>query len=346
MQAVVVHRPGYVSVERVEDPTCADDGVVIRVSRCGICGTDQHVFAGDYGLAQYPLIPGHEVAGTVVEVGRAVQTIRPGQQVVVEPNIHCERCLPCRTRRGNHCLNLKVLGINEAGGFATFLQAPERNIYAADQLTPSQAAFVEPLACVVHGVCRLAPTPGSRILIAGAGPIGLLMLQTLLHSGAAIITVTDLHASRLALAQELGASQAVIATNDSDGELMDIAPLGYDAAVDCTGIPLVIERLVPRLAPGGKLLIFGVAPEEAAIRIRPYELFQRDLTLLGSFAVAYTFDAALALLESGAVRVDRLVSRSFGLQGFAQGLELMRKGIDVLKVQLDPALDHDQLTSS
>ncbi len=342
MRAVIVHCPGHVAVEHVEDPVCADDGVVIRVSRCGICGTDQHVFVGDYGLARYPLIPGHEVVGTVVEVGRSVQTIHPGQQVVIEPNIHCEHCYYCRTQRGNHCLNLKVLGINEAGGFATFLQAPERNVFLADQLSPSQAAFVEPLACVVHGVRRLAPAPGSRILIAGAGPIGLLMLQALLHSGAANITVTDLHASRLSLAQELGASQAIVVTGDHEDELTDIAPFGYDAVVDCTGVPPVIERLLPHVAPGGKLLMFGVTPEEAAIRIRPYELFQRDLTLLGSFAVAYTFDAALALLESGAVRVDQLLTHTLGLQGFARGLELMRRGIDALKIQLDPTLNNNE----
>ncbi|MCL4544490.1 MAG: zinc-dependent alcohol dehydrogenase family protein [Chloroflexi bacterium] len=337
MRAVIVSKPGTASVESVPEPICAPDGVIVCVERCGVCGTDQHLFEGDYGLARYPVIPGHEISGTVVEVGREVSSVHFGDHVVIEPNIHCEHCPYCRTQRGNHCLNLRVIGINQPGGFAEYVQAPERNIYVVAGLSAAQAAFVEPLACVVHGVRRLALQPGSRVLLAGAGPIGLLMLQTLHRSGAAAIVVTDLHASRLELAQRLGADACLQAGAAASAALREAAPLGFDAVIDCTGIPQVVESLVPYAANGGKVLLFGVAPEHAQMTIRPYELFQRDLTILGSFAVAYTFDAAIVLLEAGAVTVDGLVTHHLGLDGFVSGLTAARAGEGTLKVQLDPA---------
>lgn len=336
MQAVLLEAPHHATIQEVADPHVQAGEVIVRVERCGLCGTDQHLYDGDYALTRYPVIPGHELAGIIEAVGTAVTAVRPGQRVVVEPNIHCGHCHYCHIQRGNHCLNLKVIGVNCAGGFATFVVAPERNVYPVEGLTAEQAAFVEPLSCVVHGLRRLRLAPAARVLIAGAGPMGLLMLQTIRRSGAAEVVVTDLRASRLALARELGAEHVVTAGPDAAQQLRDLAPFGFDAAIDVTGVPTVVQGLVSSVTDGGSLLIFGVSPEQATVSIRPYEVFQRDLTILGSFAVAYTFEDAITLLQSGAVWVDRLVSHRLPLSGYEEGLRLARAGEGSMKVQLAP----------
>ncbi|HEV7216461.1 MAG TPA: zinc-dependent alcohol dehydrogenase family protein [Chloroflexota bacterium] len=336
MQAVLLDSPHRASVQQVPDPEVRAGDVVVRVERCGLCGTDQHLFDGDYALTRYPVIPGHELSGIVEEVGAGVSSIRPGQLVVIEPNIHCERCHFCHVQRGNHCLNLEVIGVNRAGGFAQYVAAPERNVYPVDGLTAEQAAFVEPLSCVVHGLRRLRLAPAARVLIVGAGPIGLLMLQAVRRSGAAQAVVTDLRASRLQLARLLGAEQTVEADADAPQRLRDLAPYGFDAAIDVTGVPSVVQSLLPSVTDGGSLLIFGVSPEQATISVRPYELFRRDLTILGSFAVAYTFEDAITMLQSGAVQVDRLVSHRLPLSGYEAGLAAARAGEGSMKVQLLP----------
>lgn len=336
MLAVMLEAPHRATVQQVADPQLQADEVIVRVERCGLCGTDQHLYDGDYALTRYPVIPGHELAGVIEAVGTAVTAVRPGQRVVVEPNIHCEHCHYCHIQRGNHCLNLQVIGVNRAGGFAQFVVAPERNVYPVAGLTAEQAAFVEPLSCVVYGLRRLRLAPAARVLIAGAGPMGLLMLQTIRRSGAAEVVVTDLRASRLALARELGAEHVVAAGGDAAQQLKDLAPYGFDAAIDVTGVPGVVQGLVPSVTDGGSLLIFGVSPEQATVSVRPYEVFQRDLTILGSFAVAYTFEDAITLLQSGAVRVDRLVSHRLPLSGYEEGLSAARAGEGSMKVQLAP----------
>ncbi|MGI8912475.1 MAG: zinc-dependent alcohol dehydrogenase family protein [Chloroflexota bacterium] len=336
MRAIVLEAPHHASVQEIPVPKRQADEVIVRVERCGLCGTDQHLYDGDYALTRYPVIPGHELAGIVEEVGPAVSAVRPGQRVVIEPNIHCEHCHYCHIQRGNHCLNLQVIGVNRAGGFAQFVVAPERNVYPVDGLDAEQAAFVEPLSCVVYGLRRLRLAPAARVLIAGAGPMGLLMLQAIRRSGAAEVVVTDLRASRLALARELGAEHVVTADADAAQQLKELAPYGFDAAIDVTGVPAVVQSLVPSVTDGGSLLIFGVSPEKATISLRPYEVFQRDLTVLGSFAVAYTFEDAITLLQSGAVRVDRLVSHRLPLSGYEEGLLAARAGEGSMKVQLAP----------
>jgi 2-desacetyl-2-hydroxyethyl bacteriochlorophyllide A dehydrogenase len=336
MQAIVLDAPHQATLQTVAEPPLQTGDVIVRVERCGICGTDQHLYDGDYALTRYPVIPGHELAGIVEDIGANVTAVKPGQRVVIEPNIHCEHCHYCHIQRGNHCLNLEVIGVNRAGGFAQFVVAPERNVYPADGLTAEQAAFVEPLSCVVHGLRRLRLAPAARVLIAGAGPMGLLMLQTIRRSGAAEVVVTDLHASRLALARHLGAEHVVPAGDEAIGQLRELAPYGFDAAIDVTGIPTVVQSLLPSVTAGGSLLIFGVSPEQAMISVSPYEVFQRDLTILGSFAVAYTFEDAITLLQSGAVQVDRMVSHRLPLSGYGEGLLAARAGEGSLKVQLLP----------
>jgi threonine dehydrogenase-like Zn-dependent dehydrogenase len=197
------------------------------------------------------------------------------------------------------------------------------------------AAFIEPISCVVYALQRLRIPPGANALIYGAGPIGLLMLQLVAHGGASTVAVVDLNDDRLKLARSLGAHEAVAAANGADDALRTISPLGFDVVIDCTGVPAVVEHMFTHVRKNGKLLFFGVNPPDARIAISPFDVYQKDIEILGSFALRYTFHDAFALLESGAIDVRPLLSDRFPIERFPEALALAGSG-DAFKVQIQP----------
>jgi 2-desacetyl-2-hydroxyethyl bacteriochlorophyllide A dehydrogenase len=336
MQAVVFPAPETIAVEQVPDPSCGRDEVIVQVAGCGICGTDLHIYRNEY-MSSFPLIAGHEFAGTVVEVGKEVMDFRPGERVTVDPNLYCGHCYFCRNEQANHCLNWQGVGVTRNGAFAEYVAAPARATYhVPDNLTDTQAAFVEPLACVIHALKRLRVWPGDEVLIFGAGPMGVLLMQALRHSGASQIVVVDKQAERLALAGQWGATATLSAGPELPDGLRQLAPYGFAVVVDATGIPAVIEQAFSYLKPRGQFLQFGVAPRDASITLRPYDIFHHDWSIIGSFAVCYTFQSALAWLSSGVVDVRPLVSHTYPLADFAAALQNFANG-KTLKVHVHPA---------
>jgi threonine dehydrogenase-like Zn-dependent dehydrogenase len=197
------------------------------------------------------------------------------------------------------------------------------------------AAFIEPISCVVYGLQRLRIPVGANALIYGAGPIGLLMLQAVAHAGASTVAVVDLKQEKLKLAQTLGAHHTVAAGPDAGEALRTISPLGFDVVIDCTGLPTVVEHMFSHARKNGKLLFFGVNPPEAKIALSPYDVYQKDLEILGSFALRYTFHDAYALLQSAAIDVQPLLSDRFPIERFPEALALAGSG-DAFKVQIQP----------
>jgi 2-desacetyl-2-hydroxyethyl bacteriochlorophyllide A dehydrogenase len=335
MQAVVFPAPETLAVESVADPTCRPDDVVVRVAASGICGTDLHIFRNEY-MSDFPVIPGHEFGGTVVEIGKDVTDLKVGDRVAVDPNLYCGHCYFCRNEQANHCLNWQGVGVTRPGAFAEYVAAPARAAYKIpDSLSDAQAAFIEPVSCVVHALKRLRVLPGDEVLIFGAGPMGLIMLQALRHSGASQVVIVEKQPQRLALARQLGASAAVTPGPDLSAALRERAPYGYPIVVDCTGVPAVIESEFQYLKPRGQFLQFGVVPREAKIQISPYDLFQHDWTIVGSFALCYTFIPAIAWLAGGVVDVNPLISHSVPMTEFPKVFQEFAAG-QTLKVQVRP----------
>lgn len=334
MQAVIFPSPETIAVEQVADPACGPDEVIVQVAVTGICGTDVHIYRNEY-MSDFPLIPGHEFAGTIIETGKAVEDFQVGERVAVDPNLYCGRCYFCRNRQANHCLNWEGVGITRSGGFAQYVAAPAKACYKLpDSITNRQAAFVEPLSCVVHALNRLRVWPGSETLIFGAGPMGLLLVQALRHSGASQVVVVDKQADRLDLAGRLGAT-TILAGPEQQAELQTLAPYGFAIVVDATGVPAVIEHAFAYLKPGGQFLQFGVTPMEATVKMRPYNIFRHDWTIIGSFALHYTFEQAIAWLTGGMLDVDPLISHTLPLADFPQAFRQFARG-ETLKVHLTP----------
>lgn len=333
MQAVVFTEREHVEVQDAPAPPAGADEVVLRVGCAGICGTDVHIFRGEY-MSDFPLVPGHEFVGTVESVGRGVRDPVPGQRVVADPNLSCGACTCCRDGLANHCLNWQGVGITRPGAFAERVVVPARACHAVpDTMSDGAAAFVEPVACVVHAINRLDLRAGETALIFGAGPMGLLLMQALRHRGAAAVTIVDTRPARLDLAGQLGATRAVPA--EDLATLRDPGPHGFDVVVDATGVPAVVQAALDWLRPGGRYLQFGVTPRDATIQLRPYDLFRHDWVLLGTFALRGTFPQAIAWMNGGVIDVEPLISHRAPLAEFPKLFAAFARG-QTLKVHVRP----------
>jgi 2-desacetyl-2-hydroxyethyl bacteriochlorophyllide A dehydrogenase len=321
MRALVLDHPYSFRVADVPDPTPQAGQVVVKVECCGICGTDLHILAGEFPPTPYPITPGHEFAGTVVARGPDVKPDLPvGARVAVDPSLYCGYCRRCRAGRDNLCENWAAIGDTVDGAFAEFVAVPAVNAYRLpDHLDAQYGAMAEPLACAVHGMRRLGPVFGEPAVVIGAGTMGLMMLQLLLHAGAGPVAVVDRVSERLEVARKLGAAQAVTDTGALDGGR-------FSAAIDATGVPEAIEAAIGLLDRGGRMLVFGVSPAEAAIRVSPFRVYNDEITVTGSMAILRSFGQAVDLLASGVVDPRPLLSEPLPLDGFGEAVDRVRAG--------------------
>jgi len=327
MRAAIIDEPGKIRVGDVPDPKPEPRHVVVEVGACGICGTDLHIADGHFPPTPYPIVPGHEFAGEIVEVGAEVAGWSVGDRVAVDPSLFCGYCGPCREGRGNLCENWNATGDTVNGAFAQYVAVPAANCYRLpDHLTWQQGALVEPLSCAVHGVRRIGVEAGERFLVVGAGTMGLLM-QQLLQSAGATVSVVDRDANRLGRARDLGAAATATGVSELDDR--------FDAAVDATGAVPAIEAAFDSLRRGGRLLVFGVAPAEARIALSPFRIYNDEITVVGSMAVLNSYGRALDLVANGSIDTATLLTHTLPLRDYPAALDLMRSGAG-LKVQVVP----------
>lgn len=329
MRAAVIEKPGIVTVENVPMPEVGEYDVLIRVASSGVCGTDLHIFQGEY-VGSYPIIPGHEFAGVVESVGSKVTRFTPGDRAAVEPNISCGNCHACLNNRQNFCRNRKAIGVDMPGGMAEFAAVPESAAFHLDNLSYTSGAFVEPLSCVIHGVQQSGVRLGDHVLILGAGPIGILLARVMQLHGAAEISQTDRSTFRLARAAELNG----VIPLPADTEFQENA---YDLVVDATGSPTVMEETVRLVREGGNILFFGVPPKESTISLPAFSLFSKGITLSAVYTSVRNSIQAVRLLSSGAVQAEPLVTHELPLEKLAYAFELMTSSLDeVMKIHMLP----------
>lgn len=334
MKAAQIARPGEAKVIQSDIPAPGPDDVLIKVCAAGICGTDLHIFKGEYE-AEYPIIPGHEFSGEIAAVGANVHNFRVGDRVTADPNIPCNRCSYCQRNEPNQCKNLRAIGVTRSGAFAEYVVVPEGNVFSIGDMTYSAAALIEPLACVVWGLNRIQVRSGDTALVFGAGPMGCLVAQALKQAGAVRVVVTDVVPWRLDMAGRLGATETVVADAQQAKRLKAMEPEGYDIVADATGIPAVLEGTFQYAKPRGKIWVFGVTPQGTQVHFPSYEVFRRDLQIIGSFAVNRTFPQSIALIQSRAIQVEPLISHRLPIDDFAQGLEIAEKDPRRVKVHFN-----------
>jgi 2-desacetyl-2-hydroxyethyl bacteriochlorophyllide A dehydrogenase len=331
MHTVVVQAPGRIEVATVADPVPGPEDVVVAVEACGLCGTDVRIVDGVYPDIQYPLVPGHEVAGRVVDVGRAVTGLAVGDLVAVDPTIACRACEYCRGGRENLCRDLRMVGITSPGGAADYVRVAATQCYLLPPGTGASAgALVEPLACALHGVDRVRYGLTTDVLIHGAGAIGLLVAQVLRRTGVCSLSIVDHRMDRLSAAQVVGAT--AVATK---AELFD-RPEGWNLVVDATGSVDAIEDGLTRVRKGGTFLHMGLADEGATARFSPYRIYAEEITVLGAISTRHSFNRARDLLVGGAVDVKSLITHTADLMGYSDALSAFRSGVG-LKTLVLPA---------
>ena len=329
MKAVEITKPNEMRVVDRDRPSPRENEVLVRIHACGICGTDIHIFRGEY-LGGYPVIPGHEFAGIVEEVGSEITRFRKGDRVAVEPNISCNNCVNCLNNRQNFCLNWLGVGVTRPGGMAQFACVPENAVFSIGELAFEQGAFVEPLSCVIHGIERARLRIADRLLILGAGPIGILLLKVAKLRGCVEITAVDRNETRLEVAKQSGA----VSTTPSLDTLIEDS---YDTVIDATGALPVMAKSIDYARPGGTVLLFGVPPAGKDMCIEPFKLFRKGLTVLSSYTSLRNSYQAVDLLRSGLIDVSPLISHRMPLAEMQRGIELIEGGKEnVMKVLMLP----------
>lgn len=287
----------------VDEPEVKPGEVKVRVDGCGICGTDRHLFHGEFP-SRGPVTLGHEFCGIVVETGAGVD-IPLGARVTCDPNDACMTCPTCLKGRTNLCERNVASGISRDGGFAPVAVFPARRAHMLPTNLPAlHGAFAEPLACTLHGLDMAQLRPGERCLILGGGVIGLLALQLARLAGAETLLLT-----RSREKQELGLSLGAHHVAATPEEARAIWPSGADAVLECAGVVETVEIAPFLCATGGRIVILGVLPKGQRVQIEPFDLLFREIQLLHSFINPFTQSRAAALIASGAISVAPLISR-------------------------------------
>ncbi len=328
MKAVLVTSPGELELTELPDPRPSADEVVVRVASVGLCGTDLHIVDGQY-IAKYPIVPGHEFSGRIVGLGSSVTDLKVGQGVTADPNIYCARCDNCRRGLENLCRNTQAVGVTRHGAAAEFVTVPAANcvVMPDDQLM--DASLVEPLSCAVHGLDVVGVQLAARVLIYGAGPMGLMLTALSSQTSATEVAVIDLNPERLALAAKVGATDTGLSALELERDEE------YDVVVDCTGVPAAIQDGIERVAPGGTFLQFGVTPADATVAVRPERILMQEITITGARAVKRSFERAAALYLRRAIDPSDFITHRFRLDRFEDAFETFRAARGV-KIQLTP----------
>ncbi|WP_395019179.1 zinc-binding alcohol dehydrogenase family protein [Dongia sp.] len=314
MQAVVCRKPGEIALEQRPEPLRGDAEVVVGVRRIGICGTDYHIYEGSHPFLKYPRVIGHEFSGEVLAAPDG-SPLRTGETVVINPYVACGDCIACRKGKPNCCVRISVLGVHKDGGMCERIAVPEQNLYPAAGLTLDQAASCEFLAIGAHAVARSALEPGTRVLVIGAGPIG---LGAALFAGIAggAVTIMDRDPERLDFAIDAGIAAAAIQAGERSAASIAAATggEGFDVVFDATGNRASMEAAFLTVAHGGTLVLVSVVNEP--ITFSDPDFHKREMTVMGSRnATQADFMRVIAAIRYGKVPLDRLLTHRTSLSG-------------------------------
>ena len=340
MRAAVFHEPGTpLTVENVDDPSPAAGQVVIAVKRCGICGTDLHATEEHDGLLVPGTVMGHEFAGEIVEVGQNCPTDwKPGRKVTGLPSHSCGNCLPCKTGKPMQCENNIILGLQRSGGFAEYITLDTHNsVLLPDSVDWVEGALIEPLAVGLHAINMSTDIRGKRVLILGAGPVGLAVSFWCRFMGAYHITVTEPEQLRRESALQFGADAALASGAPAEvlQEIEKAAGGAPDVVFECVGIPGMIAEAVEYARHGGEIMVVGFCARPDTMV--PAAAMMKELT--ARFVVAYDkadFDMIAGLLAMDKLDVTHMCTGTVGFQDFSAAFESLRTPNSHCKIMLDP----------
>ena len=327
-------------VREMSLPALGPHDVLIKNVACGICGTDVHIYHGEAGSAAVtpPVVLGHEFAGIVERTGAEVKLVKPGDHVTVDPNIYCGKCMPCRMGKKQNCEHLFALGVNINGGFAEYCVCPDTQVFVVSpDVDLDIAAMAEPLACVIHGIDQADIHTGQNVLIVGGGAIGLLMVQMAKLSGAATVILSEPVALRREIGLEVGADSVIDPIYESVPDRIRALTGrdGADVVIECVGKPFAVEQAISAAGFNATILLFSVPAIDAAVSVPLFDIYKKELKIIGSMINPDTHQRAVNLINSKRLEIKKLITHVYDLIHLEEGIK-MQMSSESIKVVIHP----------
>lgn len=346
MKAVFLEKPKQVVIKEVEKPECGEHEALIKVHASGICGSDVHTYRGHHPFRKPPVVLGHEVAGKVARVGSAVQEVKIGDRVAVEPHLYCGVCKFCAQGLPNHCRNKRVPGYGWSGTFSEWIVAPENVLHKlADSVSYEEGSMLEPTAVAYRAFRAGVIGIGNKVAVLGVGTIGSLVAHLCQKAGVSQLMATDVKEYNLNFIRSLGPCYPVNATSrnvlDEGRELTDGE--GFDVVVVTSGSRNSLAEALHLCRPQGTIVVIALYPEEVPLDAN--NLVTREVNIRGS--LTYTskdFRETADLINSGAFEVRPFITHLVNLDEVPGVLGQLDEGLDSIKVMID--LSKEAKTSS
>ena len=332
MRAAILQNDKEMIVSEAPMPTFGTGQVLVKVHWASICGTDLHIYLGEFKeRVKYPSILGHEFSGVVAAVGHGVSSLSEGDRVVVDPIIWCGQCPACLNGQFNICRSLKLIGIEIDGGFAEYVTVDaEKAFKVPEEISLREAVLAELYALGVHSARKAAVEPGDRVVIIGTGRLGLAVLDVIQQSAAAWTCAVDIQDSRLELAARIGADLTINATvEDPVAKILDLTRgMGVDRVIECVGtaaaingLEMPVQQAVRISRSGGRIVVMGLGSQHTSVFWK--EAVLKELQIMGSRVTIGDFPRALALMARNRFHQDLLISKEYQLDQIAEAFELL-----------------------
>ena len=313
----VMQEPKHIIYRDVAIPEPGPDQVLVKIKRIGICGSDIHVYHGTHPYTSYPIVQGHEVSAQVVKCGEFAKKFKPGDRVVLEPQVVCGRCYPCLHGKYNLCEKLKVFGFQTTGTGSEYFAVDESKATPLpDELSYSDGAMIEPLAVTVHAAKRFPDVKGCNAVVLGCGPIGILLIQSLKALGAAKVMATDISDGRI------GADVVVNTKNNDYGKavLDTFGPDKYDVAYECAGSDITMDQAIQNARKGSTIILVAVFGKKANIDLA--KLNDSELDLNTSMMYRHEdFVDAIRFVQEGKIQLKPLQTAHFAFKDWPKAYE-------------------------
>jgi 2-desacetyl-2-hydroxyethyl bacteriochlorophyllide A dehydrogenase len=332
MKAAVLKAPSDLRVEDIPEPSPGPEEIKIKIAYCGLCGTDPESVAGHFPPFVKPYVLGHESAGTIVELGNRVTGFKVAQNVTCNFRSYCGHCYYCRSKMEQYCEN----AVRSSGGMAQYGVFHQDMVHALpDNISLDIGALAEPVSIALHGIDRANVYPGCSVMVSGAGPIGLLLLQMAVHSGAARVLVSEPIASKRKLAEEMGAD---ITVNPLKDDIQAAANKltegrGFDTVIDASGRPDVAKLSLSLAARCGTVLWSAVYPGGAEIGVSPLDIMRNEISIHANFLSPYAFPRSIAMMPR--LQLEPLITDIIPLADIHKAFEIHKKG-QAIKILIKP----------
>ena len=314
------------AVADLPTPHAGPGELVLRNQVCGVCGTDVHIYHGEPGSADVnpPVVLGHEYSGEVVEVGEGVTGFAVGDHVTVDPNIYCGHCAYCQNGKKQLCPSMEAIGVTRDGGFAQYSRIPASQAFKLEPTVPWEAAaMAEPLACCLHGIDLAGIQVGDKVCVVGGGAIGLLMVQLAKLSGASQIVLSEPNEKRRQVGLQLGANAALDPTRpDAQEAFAQVLGGGTNVVIECVGNVPAVKSAFQFAGKGATVLLFSVPKVDATFDLPLFDVYKKELTIKGSFVNPDTHARAVALINSGKVDFDPIITHRFPLDQLPEAIAM------------------------